>query len=632
MELEKELYEKYPSHSQTKFRFHVLSLPHTVTTKEYCACAYTMKVLKFCNMMKKRGHYIIHYGHEDSVVNCDERVTLMTNEDLKKTYGDYDWRKDFFKHGNDDCHKIFNKRGVVEVLKRIQRKDFVLPFWGIGHHNIIEAAKKTGKVLVVEPGIGYNNPLCDYRIYESYAVLHHTMGLQNSKNPSWYHCVIPNYFELEDFEYSDKKSDYYLYLGRIAYCKGVQIAVQVTEKMGAKLIIAGQGDFCREMGYKKIPDHVECVGYANVEKRKELMKNAKGLFLLSDYVEPFGGTAVEAMISGTPVITTDWGVFAETVIHGVTGYRCRTFEQICWAAKNITNIKSEECRKWAIQNYSCAKVSTMYEEFFSQLYNLWDNGWYEENENRTNLDWLYKEFPVPEVALYTINMTNIKSLISQVQILKENSDYRCGDIVYHRGPRWEHSKNQILNNPKYENTIFKNFLKNNNGNDLDLKFLLKCTEEYCSDNNLPIPDQDELVIHLRMGDVVEHQWFLNKNYINLIKNIKKNNTISKITIVTSFAYQAWSEEQEILWKKKSNGQAQPFSWNYTHKKQEKNEKCFFKLLFNLQDQFNLPINIYSNKIIDVDLCYCVFSKHFIKDQGGFSDLMEKLNQLMRQKN
>ncbi len=65
------------------------------------------------------------------------------------------------------------------------------------------------------------------------------------------------------------------------------------------------------------------------------------------------------------------------------------------------------------------------------------------------------------------------------------------------------------------------------------------------------------------------------------------------------------------------------------KKQEKNEKGLFKLLSNIQDQFNLPITIYSNKIIDVDLCYCVFSKHFIKDKGGFSDLMEKLNQQIR---
>ncbi len=220
---------------------------------------------------------------------------------------------------------------------------------------------------------------------------------------------------------------------------------------------------------------------------------------------------------------------------------------------------------------------------------------------------------------------NIDYLISQVKILKENSDYRCYDIVYHRGERWEHSKNQVLNNSKYENTIFKSFLKQNKGNDSDLNFLLNCIEEYSSKNNLPIPNNDELVIHLRMGDVVVHQWFLNQDYINLINKIKKNNSINKITIVTSFAYQVWSKESLHLRNKAP-------LWNYTLEKQKKNEKCFFELLFKLQEQVNLPINIYSNRNIDQDLCYCVFSKHFIKDNGGFSTLLERLQKLKLSKN
>lgn len=42
--------------------FHFVSLPHTQTTLEYEACAYTSKVRKFCNMMKSLGHTVYLYA------------------------------------------------------------------------------------------------------------------------------------------------------------------------------------------------------------------------------------------------------------------------------------------------------------------------------------------------------------------------------------------------------------------------------------------------------------------------------------------------------------------------------------------------------------------------------------------
>ena len=293
-----------------RFRFHVLTLPHTVTTPEYNACAYTMKVLKFCKMMKQRGHHVIHYGHKDSVVECDEHVTLLDNSDLEKAYGSHNWKKDFFKHSTDDhCHIKYNEEGIREVIQRIQEKDFVLPFWGRGHINIIEAVKKDKRGVVVEPGIGYYDSFSDFRIYESWAIANHTMGMQKESNPSWYHVVIPNYFDVKDFETNEEREDYFLFLGRIDKCKGADLAIDLTEKIGAKLIMAGQGDIIENLGYKEIPPHVEYIGYADIEKRKELMSKAKGFLIFSNYIEPFGGAAVEAMMSGCPVICPDWGAF-----------------------------------------------------------------------------------------------------------------------------------------------------------------------------------------------------------------------------------------------------------------------------------------------------------------------------------
>jgi glycosyltransferase involved in cell wall biosynthesis len=388
----------------TSFRFHVLGLPHTVTTPEYNACAYTMKVLKFCKMMRARGHYIVHYGHSDSIVDADEHVSIIDNDDLLKAYGSYDWRKDFFKNNVNDYANIkFQEVGTVEVLKRLpgaelrnpedKRHDFVLAFWGIGHKKICDAAKATGKAMICEPGIGYAGSFMDFRVFESYAWMHNTYGVQKISNPSWYHVVIPNYFDIKDFHYSSIKSDYFLCLGRILTCKGVHIAIQAAKKLGFKLVIAGQGDIKRDLGISDIPDNVIYYGYADIETRKKLMAYAKGFILLSNYIEPFGGAAVEALMSGTPVICPDWGVFNETVPHGEVGYRVRTFEQITWAIQNIHKIKPENCRNWAIKNYSLEKVGKMYETYFTQLDNIWDKrGWYHENPERTELDWLDKNY------------------------------------------------------------------------------------------------------------------------------------------------------------------------------------------------------------------------------------------------
>jgi hypothetical protein len=95
-----------------KFRFHVLGLPHTVSSKEFNACAYTQKIVKFGKMMTDRGHTVIHYGHEDSELICTEHVPVLTNEDFEIAYGNYDWRKNFFTYDMGD-HAIASRTGMM---------------------------------------------------------------------------------------------------------------------------------------------------------------------------------------------------------------------------------------------------------------------------------------------------------------------------------------------------------------------------------------------------------------------------------------------------------------------------------------------------------------------------------------
>ena len=375
------------------FRIHVLGLPHTITNEDFVACAYTQKAWKFCKMMAGRGHTIYHYGHEDSDTMADEDVTVITNEVWKEVYGTHDYRSKWFKYDmNDKAYQTFYRNAIREIDKRKQPGDIILPFWGAGVRPICDAHPD---LLTIEPGIGYaGGHWAPYKIFESYAIYHAYCGLHNVGTcaQSNYDIVIPNYFDLDQFEYQEEKEDYFLFLGRVYTGKGVHIAQQVCEAAGVKLKVAGQLDPSYE-NYEW-PDHVEFVGYAGVEERKELMKNAKGSFLASQYLEPFGGVQIENLLAGTPTISSDWGAFTENNIEGVTGYRCRTFEDYVRAVKNIQEGKKKpaDCRAHG-EKFSLEAIAPMYEDFFRKVSDIQTGrGWYEIwDESLYTSEWKEKQ-------------------------------------------------------------------------------------------------------------------------------------------------------------------------------------------------------------------------------------------------
>lgn len=375
-----------------KLRFHLLGAAHLETTRRNSTCPFTQKIVRLAEMLKANGHTVYFYGVEGSEVRSDGSFDVSTQEILRKTYGGRESTTQFYNYApNDLAHTVFNENAITAIEKNKQKRDILLTPMGIDQKPIADAVK----LVTVEPGIGYTgiSPTA-FHIFESYAWMHYLYGKHGIENGSWYDAVIPNYYDPADFPFQPEKQNYLLYLGRITSRKGVQIASEAAKATGNELYVVGQGSLNdpREGLTLGGEEHIRYHPAVGPEERAKLFGNAKAVLMPTCYIEPFGSVCVEAQFCGTPVITTDWGAFPETVLHGVTGYRCRSFEEFCWAIDNIGQIKPENCRRWAEENYGMAHVAKMYEEYFQRLYRLFDGGWYQENRDRRELDWLRHSF------------------------------------------------------------------------------------------------------------------------------------------------------------------------------------------------------------------------------------------------
>ena len=300
----------------------------------------------------------------------------------------------------------FNMRLCSEIRMRAKEGDIVAINFGAWCDQIVNLLSDVKNLILCEMSVGYiNSNIAPYRVFESYSNQEFHKGgwdkvfqyneqqeekprdAVHNTTPQFLDDVIPMFLDPRQFEYREQNGDYYLYLGRIQWSKGVDLAVKTCEAIGEKLIIVGQSytSFEEEFGYP-IPDCVEVLKHADIDLRKELMAGAKGGFVCTYYPEPGGHVMGEYMLSGTPIITTDWGNMPNMNLNGITGYRVRSGKEAELAVKQINegHIKPEYCRKWAM-NFTMDRQSRTYEYYFRRLRDhvLYGNGndlYYEQSD------------------------------------------------------------------------------------------------------------------------------------------------------------------------------------------------------------------------------------------------------------
>jgi glycosyltransferase involved in cell wall biosynthesis len=366
-------------------RLHVLSLPHTQTTAEYLTCAYTQKVVKFSRMMTRRGHDVVLYSGEQNEAECSEHVQLVSEEERAGWFGSgFDTvLTPLLWDANQPYWRLFNARAVAALLERIDmQKDILCLVTGWPMKPVTDALGiDTGvrPMIACEWAVGYEGVFTEFCAFESSAWMHHVYGMREWRNGRFYDTVIPNFFDPDDFHLAEKE-DYLLFMGRMVGRKGVEIAAKIAKRAGMKLVLAGPGGVAEE-GKVVAPEFtiegdVEYVGEVGVEERARLMAGARALLCPTLYVEPFGGVCVEAMLSGTPVLTTDFGAFRETVTPEVGG-RFSTLAEADHELELLLNgdmTPPAEIREIAIRRYSLDSVAPEFERWFGQLLGLWGVG------------------------------------------------------------------------------------------------------------------------------------------------------------------------------------------------------------------------------------------------------------------
>jgi glycosyltransferase involved in cell wall biosynthesis len=167
-----------------------------------------------------------------------------------------------------------------------------------------------------------------------------------------------------DHVFSETKDGYALFMCdlRRANNKGFDIALELCREIGFKLVVAGGSvdtNDIETLRAQATGADVEFRGEVWGRERAELLAGASCLLFPTRINEAFGMVIAEALMSGTPVITSDRGACPELVTPEV-GFVCRSMDDYRHAFAQLTNIDPRRCREKAIRDYHYHRMAADY--------------------------------------------------------------------------------------------------------------------------------------------------------------------------------------------------------------------------------------------------------------------------------
>jgi len=353
------------THSSPGQRVHLPALVHRDCNADWEPDAYVGKIWRLARMLTESGHEVFVYGGPDTDTAGTD-VTVVGDDDRHRWFGHETWADTVFNQFDPAAAPwlTMNGRTIAAMAERIEPADIVFLTMGTAQAPIRQAFPNH---VVAECGVGYEGVLGDTpRCFESEAWRHYIYGRTGLADGRYFDTVIPNSYDPADYLLADRPGTYLLFLGRLTARKGLEVVAELAKHH--PVITAGQGD--------PLPG-IEHVGVVRGAMKAALIAGARAVLCPTTYIEPFGGVAVEAMLSGVPVITSPFGAFSETVAHGVSGYRCSTLAEYHHAADAVDDLDPKTIRDWAVERYTLDVCARQYDRWLGQLATLYDRGWYQ---------------------------------------------------------------------------------------------------------------------------------------------------------------------------------------------------------------------------------------------------------------
>lgn len=167
------------------------------------------------------------------------------------------------------------------------------------------------------------------------------------------------------------------FLGRIEFIKGTHLAIEVAQRSGKHLVIAGNVPEDRE--HQKYFDtqvrphldgrRLRYIGPVDDAQKNELLGQAAALLMPILWEEPFGIVMAEALACGTPVIGLRRGAVPEVVQDGMNGFLCDDVDGMLRAVQQISSIDRSACRRTAEQKFSGPVMTESYLRVYEQMMN-----------------------------------------------------------------------------------------------------------------------------------------------------------------------------------------------------------------------------------------------------------------------